>query len=148
MEKQEVPQDQGLAGDLREVTYAVNQDGRYEPVPSYGWQPKTVALRQAWAVILEDLARIEARVRRGELSPLAWHMTRHQMGPGLLAKYAGLSRLRVYCHLRPWGFRRLGQPMLSRYAAVFGITVAELQTVPDKPGLAFEYEQDPHDPAL
>jgi hypothetical protein len=143
MEKQDVPQEPGLAGDLREVTYAVNETGRYEKVPSYGWQPKTVALRQAWAVILEDLARIEARVRRGELSPLAWHMTRHQMGPGLLAKYVGLSRLRVYCHLRPWGFKRLGQPVLERYAAVFGIPVAELKSVPDSPGLSFDYGQDP-----
>jgi hypothetical protein len=148
MEKQDVPQDQGLAGDMREVTYAVNADGRYEAVPSCGWQPKTVALRQAWAVILEDLARIEARVRRGERSPLAWHMTRHQMGIGLLAKYAGVSRLRVYCHLRPWWFRRLDQPLLARYAEIFGIGLAELQTLPDSPGLAFDCEQEPHDPAF
>lgn len=142
MHKKDVPQDIGLAGELREITYAVGDGGAYEQVNSYGWAPKTVALGQAWEVILQDLARIETQVRDGQLSPLAWHMTRHQMTPGLLAKYVGLNRLRVRRHLKPRPFSRLKPAILKRYADVFDISVALLTTLPENPGLEFSIPRD------
>ena len=142
MEKKDVPQDIGLAGDLREITYAVGEDGAYETVTSYGWRPKTVALAQAWEVILQDLEGIADRVRNGELSPLAWHMTRHQMNPGLLAKYVGMNRLRVRRHLKPRPFRRLKPTILARYADLFGISVESLQRLPSSAGLEFDIPQE------
>jgi hypothetical protein len=143
MEKKDVPQDVGLAGEMREITYAVGEDGAYEKVTSYGWRAKTVALEQAWEVILRDLDRIEIRVRKGELSPLAWHMTRHQMNPGLLAKYVGLSRLRVRRHLKPRPFERLKPALLARYADLFGITVEDLKALPTNAGLEFPIPREP-----
>lgn len=137
MDKQDVPQDVGLAGRMREVTYAVNAQGRYEAVPSYGWAPKTVALEQAWERILQRLEAVRAQVAAGELSPLAWHMERHQMNPGLLAGYVGLSRWRVRRHLKARVFRRLKPALRARYAAVFGITPEALGRVPEDPGLVF-----------
>jgi hypothetical protein len=52
------------------------------------------------------------------------------MSPGLLARYAGCSRLRVWWHLRPAGFSRLTPRMVQRYAEVFDIDPAALKTVP------------------
>ena len=74
MLKKNVPQDVGLAGPMREVIYAVGQDGAYEAVPSYGWDSKTVALNQAWDRILKELEAVKARVAAGELSPLVIHV--------------------------------------------------------------------------
>jgi len=137
MRKENVPQDVGLAGPLREVVYAVGEDGRYEAVPSFGWDPKTVALRQAWELILEELAAIEARVTVGELSPLAWHMTRHQMQPPLLAKYARINRWRIRRHMKAGPFRRLKPALLQRYAEALGIRVEDLKRIPASPNLEF-----------
>jgi len=137
MLKENVPQDVGLAGPLREVVYAVGKDGQYETVASYGWESKTVALNQAWDLILKELAAIQTRVAAGELSPLAWHMTRHQMQPALLAKYVGINRWRVRCHLKARPFGRLKSSVLARYADAFGIPVADLMTIPDAPDLEF-----------
>ena len=137
MHKENVPQDIGLAGPLREVVYAVGEDGRYEAVPSYGWDPKTVALRQAWELILKELEDIKARVAAGELSPLAWHMTRHQMQPPLLAKYARINRWRIRRHMKAGPFRRMKPELLARYAEALGIPAEDLKCIPDKPDLEF-----------
>ncbi|MGD9331027.1 MAG: helix-turn-helix transcriptional regulator [Desulfobacterales bacterium] len=137
MRKENVPQDVGLAGPLREVVYAVGEDGDYETVSSFGWEPKTVALRQAWERILKELEVIRGRVAAGELSPLAWHMTRHQMQPALLAKYVGINRWRIRRHLKAGPFRRLKPALLERYAEALGIRVTELTSIPATPDLTF-----------
>lgn len=138
MRKENVPQDVGLAGRMREVVYAVGEDGVYEAVPSYGWDPKTVALSQAWDQILDELAAIARRVAAGELSPLAWHMTRHQMPPALLAKYVRINRWRIRRHMKAGPFKRLKPSLRARYAEALGIPVAELGAVPDDPNLEFK----------
>ena len=85
---------------------------------------------QAWNLIRTEVTAILKKIRAGRLSPLAFHMTNNQMSPGLLAKYAGCSRLRVWWHLRPGGFNRLTPRMLQRYADIFDIDPAALKTVP------------------
>jgi len=137
MRKENVPQDVGLAGPLREVVYAVGKDGTYEAVPSYGWDPKTVALCQAWELILKELEDIKAKVAAGELSPLAWHMTRHQMQPPLLAKYVRINRWRIRRHMKAGPFRRLTSDVLARYAEALGIDVMDLKRIPETPDLEF-----------
>jgi len=132
MKKQEVPQDKGLAGEMREITYAMNDNGEYELVPSYGWEVKTVPLKQAWEEILEGVQEVLDKVHSGKLSPLAYHMAAHQMDVKLLAKYAGLSRFRVKHHLKPRGFKRLKPELLQRYAQVFELGPEELASVPSR----------------
>jgi hypothetical protein len=39
MRKCDVPQDKCLLEGWREICYAVNDTGRYAPVPSTGWDP-------------------------------------------------------------------------------------------------------------
>ena len=51
MRKDEVPQDQGILENYKEVVYAVDDQGRYMPVPSKGWSAKTEANELAWAGI-------------------------------------------------------------------------------------------------
>jgi hypothetical protein len=134
MKINEVPQDKGMINNdqLREICYAVDTEGRYVLAQSAGWEPKNIVNGQAWELIQETVLAVLSKIRAGKLSPLAYHMARNQMNVGLLAKYVRYSRLRVWNHLRPWGFRRLTPDMLKRYAAVFDLEVQALQQVPDE----------------
>lgn len=139
MRKEEVPQDRGLAGDILEVTYAVNDQGRYELVQSYGWEAKNITLTQAWDVIARELSRIIRKIKSDELSPLAFHMAKNQMNVKLLAKYMRMNRFRVKRHLRPEVFRKLKPGILKRYAVIFGIEPDQLSHVPDE--VTFDFKQ-------
>lgn len=132
MKIDEVPQDRGMMNDHRkEVCYAVDDQGNYVLTGSAGWDPKNIANGQAWELIDKAAGAALQRVRRGQASPLSYHMARHQMSVGLLAKYAGIGRLKVWLHLKPGPFSRLSPDVLQRYAEVFDLSVQELKTVPD-----------------
>jgi hypothetical protein len=131
MKVNDVPQDRGMiTGSVSEICYAVDENGHYVLAPSAGWEPKNTANDQAWKLIRTEVADTLKKIRAGRRSPLAFHMANNQMSPGLLAKYAGCSRLRVWWHLRPSGFRRLTPGMLQRYADIFDIDAEALKTVP------------------
>ncbi len=132
MKIDDVPQDRGMiTGERQEVCYAVDDRGRYVMTGSAGWEPKNIANGQAWARIDAAAAAALADVHAGRTSPLAYHMARHQMGLALLAKYAGLNRLKVWMHLKPGPFARLSADLLERYAQAFDISVEELTAVPE-----------------
>ena len=131
MRRKDVPQDRGLFGELKEVSYAVDDDGRYILVPSAGWEPANIANHMAWESIEAEVGAVLAKVRVGVLSPLAYHMARHQMDPGMLAGYAGLFRWQVRRHMKPAAFRRISTALADRYAAIFRITPEELMGTPE-----------------
>lgn len=129
MRQDEVPQDEGIAEGLKEVTYAVDAGGSYVVVPSAGWEPKNISNYQAWEVIAAQVEAARRAVQSGKVSPLAFHMARNQMDAALLAQYMGLWRWRVRRHLRPAIFARLSPEMLASYAAILRTTVAELRDI-------------------
>jgi hypothetical protein len=131
MRKKDVPQDRGLFGEWKEVSYAVDDDGRYVLVPSAGWEPANIANHMAWESIDAEVGAVLAKVRTGALSPLAYHMARYQMDPGLLAGYAGLFRWQVRRHMKPAAFRRISTALADRYAAIFRTTTEELMEMPE-----------------
>ena len=118
-----------MAEGLTEVCYAVDEDGRYGLVASAGWEPKNIANDQAWEVIAQQLAAKRLAVKAGEVSPLAYHMAKHQMDIALLAKYVGLWVWQVRRHLRPKVFNGLAPSLLAKYAELFGLTVEQLRDV-------------------
>jgi hypothetical protein len=131
MRKKDVPQDAGLNQGMREITYAVDENGRYVGVPSLGWEPKNIANAQAWEVISENI-HTQARLGRdGKRSPLAYHLAKHLMTVGLAASYVRLPRWRVKRHLKPAVFNRLKPEILQRYADLFGLTLAEFRQIPE-----------------
>jgi hypothetical protein len=131
MRDRDVPQDEALLDGLKEVCYAVDESGRYVLAQSTGWDPANLANVQAWEAIESEVAAVLARVRAGELSPLAFHMARHQMNARLLAGYAGLFAWQVRRHMKPGPFRRLSVARLERYAEIFRMTPEALRAVPD-----------------
>jgi hypothetical protein len=128
----DVPQEQEktiLAGYQR-ACYAVDEQGRYVVVGSVGWEVEQVVNGQANDEVRAAIAAALACARRGEVSPLAYHMARRQMDLGLLASYTGMSRLRIRWHLRPGPFARLPENILQRYAQAMQLSVAELRQLP------------------
>ncbi|MDF1577247.1 MAG: hypothetical protein RQ753_06985 [Desulfurivibrionaceae bacterium] len=139
MRKEEVPQDRGIAGGLKEVAYAVDENGRYVKVASAGWEPKNISNYQAWEIIAGEIAATRRKVEKGELSPLAYHMARNLMDDALLAQYMGIMRWRVRRHLKAKIFKKLGNDLLERYASLLKVTVAQLRDIdlvddPEIPG--------------
>ncbi len=135
MKKEDVPQHGGLTAGCREVSYAVDAEGRYSLELSVGWDAKNIALRQAWEVITEQLREVIADVVAGRKSPLAYHMVKHQMDSALLSQYSGIARWRVKRHLKAAVFVKLEPAILRVYADLFGISIETLQQVPLKPDL-------------
>jgi hypothetical protein len=125
MNVNEVPQD-GLnykeRDQLRKLMYAVDKEGKYTGVPSVGWEAENTAMQQAWEDVDEQLKATEARVRAGELSPIAYFMQVSLMDVPLLASYMGKWQWTIRRHMKPGVFAKLSRTTLAAYARVFNIT--------------------------
>lgn len=132
MKSKDVPQEQEtiLAGHQR-ACYATDEQGRYVVVGSIGWGVEKIVNSQANDEVREQISAALARVRAGEVSLLAYHMARRQMGISMLASYSGFSRLRILWHLRPAVFMRLPKNILSRYANALRLPLADMQVLPE-----------------
>ena len=127
MEKDKVPQDEGISGGVtREVQYAINKDGKYEKVLSKGWEPKNIVNELAWKDIQEDIDLADEKIKSGKASPIMHYMAKALMNIALLADYVELPKWKVKRHLKPKGFKKLNQQQLDNYSKVFEISVDEL----------------------
>lgn len=131
MKKKDVPQDAAFFGEYNEVTYAVDEDGKYAPTKSKGWDPKIVANCQYWKMVEEDVTEAVERIRAGKASVLYYFMILHQMDPGLLSDYSGISRWRVKRHLKPAPFAKLKPEILEAYAKAFKVSVEDFAQLPE-----------------
>lgn len=131
MNVKEVPQDSKVLKNtvIRDVTYAVDDDGNYTTVISEGWVVKDDALDVTWDNIDEKCEEIRKKVLAGQLSPLAYHLERNIMDVGLLARYTGQSKRKVKKHLTPEEFMKLDDNVLNKYAEALRITIEELKKV-------------------
>ncbi len=130
MKIKDVPQDNGIFGQWHGVYYVTDENGEYTSSMTSGWEPTNVANETAWEYINEGLSAVLEKVRRGELSPLAYHMHRNMMDTKVLAQYVGLSKWRVKRHLSARGFKKLSDETLNRYASALNITVEQLKRTP------------------
>jgi hypothetical protein len=130
MRKEDVPQEGLLFGRWTGISYATDEQGRYTLEHCAGWEPVNLANQQAWHLVRESVTAAVADVRAGRRSPIAVHMAVHQMSLGLLSRYVGLARWRVWWHLRPRGFARLTAADAARYASLFRLPVERLADVP------------------
>ncbi|HHZ65460.1 MAG TPA: hypothetical protein EYN38_00130 [Flavobacteriales bacterium] len=132
MKEDEVPQEDEnklYEGKNRLLEYAVDKDGNYTQKHSVGFEPKNVALEQAWELIDDKVAATKKKVLAGELSTLAYHMEKNLMKPGLLAQHMGYFTWTVKRHLRPKVFAKLKLPVLEKYAHVLKVTVEQLKAI-------------------
>ena len=128
MKKDELPQDPGPLGRFtRELSYVVNEDGKYVAEKSIGWKVKTTALDVAWKDVEKRVEEAIRQVKAGQASPLLYYMERRLMTPEITASYMGLWTWQVKRHLKPAVFSRLPGRKLEKYAELFEITVEDLK---------------------
>lgn len=124
MKIKEVPQDNAgflKEGKVRDVCYAVDENGKYTQVLSVGWDPKNDAIKQTWQHIHEKADKIKQKVLQGKLSPLAYYMEKNMLTVSLAAKYTGFSRYKIWCHRKPRGFSKISSNDLIIYAEILGV---------------------------
>ncbi len=130
MKKEEVPQDLSSLGKItKEVCYATDAAGKYTTELSQGWDVKISALDAAWQDIGERVEAAKARVLRGEASPLLYFMELKLMDIKVLSGYSRFWQWQIKRHLRPAVFKKLSDRTLRRYADVFDISVADLNSL-------------------
>ena len=131
MKKEEVPPDESFLAskNMRELTYAVDENGNYTTILSSGWAPKTLALNKSLEAITERAQDAKSRVLAGKTSPIEFYMELYRMDVPVLASYVNKWQWQVKRHFKPRVFQRLSTKTLARYAEAFGITIEELQTV-------------------
>jgi len=131
MKVKEVPQDLKFFKDtvIRDVAYAVDDNGNYTSIISKGWEIKNDALDITWNNIDEKCEEIRKQVLAGKLSPLAYHLEKNIMDVGLFARYTRQTKRKVKKHLNPEYFRELTDSVLQQYAEVLRISIEELKTV-------------------
>ena len=131
MKVKEVPQDSKFLKNtvIRDVAYAVDDDGNYTPVISEGWEVKNDALDITWNVIDEKCEGIREKVLSGKISPLAYHLEKNIMDVALFARYTGQTKRKVKKHFHPEEFNKLDDSVLQKYAEILRISIDELKTV-------------------
>ena len=131
MKTEEVPQDMQFFKDnvIRDVMYAVDEDGHYTTVLSDGWSVKNDALNAVWDDIREQCEVIRQQVLTKEVSPLAYHMKKSLQSISFLSTYAEIPKRKIRKHLRYDEFIKLDEEILQKYADALRITVEELKRV-------------------
>jgi len=131
MKINEVPQDGVImeSSGVRDVCYAIDENGKYTQVLSTGWEPKNDAVNYAWEAINEESERIKMEIAAGKLSPLAYHLNNLVMTPAILADYSGFSKREIKKFCEPKGFSNLKYDDLKKLADALKISVEQLISV-------------------
>ena len=131
MKKNEVPQDKSNleSANLKELCYAVDENGQYVTESSSGWTPKTIALENAIQDMKERTENAKKRVEQGLTSPIEYYMELNKMDLGILASYVGYFKWQIKRHFKPKVFSKLSTKKLEKYADAFDISIEELKSM-------------------
>jgi hypothetical protein len=131
MKKEEVPQDLQFFKDkvVRDVLYAIDENGNYTPVISDGWSVKNDALNAVWDDIREQCGEIRRQALARKVSPLAYHLKKALQDTAMLAAYSGVPRRKIRKHLNYDAFMDADDETLQKYADALRITPEELKRV-------------------
>lgn len=129
MKQTEVPQDKGnlSKSNMKELVYAIDDNGKYTTELSTGWEPKTIALSNSIDEINERIADSKQQVIDGKTSPILYFMELNKMDLGILSSYVGLWQWQVKRHFKPKSFSKLNDKTLQKYADAFNISLNELK---------------------
>jgi hypothetical protein len=129
MKKNEVPQDNSnlSKSNVKELCYAVDENGNYTTELSSGWEPKSIALSNSMDDIQERIEMAKLQYQKGEVSSIAYFMELNRMDVGILSSYVGMWQWRVKRHFKPGVFNKLTDAILLKYARAFEISINELK---------------------
>lgn len=129
MKKSEVPQDKSSLNDknVKELYYAVDEDGKYTTELSSGWEPKTIVQEKTFELINERIEEARQNVKKGICSPVVYFMEVNKMDWAILSDYMEMWKWRIKRHAQPKVFKKLSDKTIQKYADTFGITATELK---------------------
>jgi hypothetical protein len=131
MNKKDVPQDLQYFKNnvVRDLLYAVDENGHYTSVVSDGWSVKNDALEAVWDDIREQCEEVRQQVLAGKVSQLAYHIKKSLLDVGMLSAYSEIPKRKIRKHLKYDEFMKLDENTLQKYADAMHITVEELKRV-------------------
>lgn len=129
MKTRDVPQDLTYFKDyaVRDVLYAVDENGHYKQVISDGWSVKNDALELVWNEIHEECEDIRQQVLAKKVSPLAYHIKKSLLTVSMLSSYSEIPKRKIKKHLIYNEFMKLDDNTLQKYADAMRITIKELK---------------------
>lgn len=127
MKIKEVPQDGKRMLKTTLVHYAVNDEGKFEKIPSNGWDPGYYAGFNLQEEFKELAAQAKARVKNNQSSPLEYFMYKASLDVDGLAQFMEISKRKARKHLTPRGFEKVGDEMLKKYAHVLHTDVETIK---------------------
>lgn len=130
MKESEVPQDKSSLkqNDIKELCYAVNEEGDYVTALSSGWETKTIVQTATLDLIQVRIDEAKERVLAGKASPIVYFMELNRMDLQTLCAYVNMWSWRVKRHFKPSVFKMLSDKTLKRYSDAFEISLEELKT--------------------
>jgi|SRR5690625_3052146 len=128
MKKDEIPQDESTLEDknIRELCYAVDENGEYTTGLSTGWKAKSIALDLTMQELNQRIAKAKQAVYDNKKSPIYYFMLLTKMDLGILSSYVGRRRWIVKRHFKPRVFKRLKPETIQKYADIFEVEVDQI----------------------
>lgn len=132
MKKEEVPQDNSRTySGHKKVIYATNNDGAYEKVKSSGWETEEFVTLMAVSNLQSFAVEAYKRAITGKSATLEFHMYNNRLDIVGLSQATGFFKWQIKRHLNPKTFSKLSNTKLEKYCDALGLTIIELQTLPD-----------------
>ncbi|HLV43237.1 MAG TPA: hypothetical protein VKY37_13230 [Brumimicrobium sp.] len=128
MKKDEIPQDPSKLENknMKELCYAIDENGEYSTGLSSGWEPKSIALDLTMDNLNQQIEEAKQDVLNGLKSPIVYFMLLSKMDVGVLSSYMGRSKWIIKRHFKPKNFKKLKKSTLEKYADVFEIDVNQI----------------------
>ncbi|WP_165311799.1 hypothetical protein [Vibrio ziniensis] len=132
MEAKKVPQDKSSTyANNSKALYATSESGEYAVVASSGWEAEELVTKQALNEFERQALAAYELVKKGDKSPLYYHMYAQRMDLMVLAQSVGWFKWRVKRHMKPAVFTKLSTKQLNTYSEALGISVEQLITLPE-----------------
>ena len=131
MKAKNVPQDEGslTKKSLKELCYAVDEEGNYTTALSKGWDVKTIALNESLELIKERVAEFKEECLQGKASPIQYYMELNRMDLNVLSSYMDKWEWQIKRHFKPSFFNKISVKTATKYAETFNITIEQLKDI-------------------
>jgi transcriptional regulator with XRE-family HTH domain len=107
------------------IIYAEKSDGSFGPVQTGSYMSKN-HIDDFYNIVENHNKSLIGKLKKGEISPISYFMSVEDLTVAELAARVGISKSTLKKHLDPKGFQNISVSMLSRYAGVFNIPLANM----------------------
>lgn len=133
MDINNVPQDDSSTySNNKKAIYAKNEDGSVGVVSSSGWEVEETVTKQALQDLEEHTKEAYCEVKRGEKSPLYYHMYSIRMDLQVLADSTGFFKWTISRDFKPEVFSKISSKRLAIYSDAMGIDEESLKQLQER----------------